>query len=104
MPAPLHYLVFDSSDTDDGIVTLQAMATTAPTAHAAVMAEVDAVLDWAAREFPGGPGPLEDGHGWDRDLQVDDEDGWVAVTLTLAGPERFAQAFADAFVGIGDDG
>lgn len=102
MSAPLHYLVFDTSDAVDGIVTLQAMATTAPAAHAAVIAEVDAVLAWAAGEFPDGPGPLDEGHAWDRDLQVGDEDGWVAVTLTLAGDERFAAALRAAF-DVGDD-
>ncbi|MCK7501547.1 MAG: hypothetical protein MZW92_74615 [Comamonadaceae bacterium] len=97
MPQPLRYLVFDLADDADGVVTLQAMASTLPDEHPAVLRELRALLDWAAREFPNGPGPLDDGHDWDQDLQVGDEDGWIAVTLTLAATAAFAERLGEAF-------
>ena len=48
----MHYLSFDLSDNDEGVTTLEALASTPAAQHAAVMAEVQQVLDWAWREFP----------------------------------------------------
>ena len=66
----MHYLSFELSDGDDGIVTLEAMASTDAAQHPAVMAEAQQVLDWAGQRFPLGHGPVEDGMDWDHDLQV----------------------------------
>lgn len=94
----LHYLVFDRSETDDGLIVLEAMASTRAEQHAAVMAEVQQVLDWAASRFPHGHGPVEDGGDWHHDLQVHEEaGGWRTVTLTLAASAAFAQALEAAF-------
>ncbi len=94
----MRYLQFDFSDNGDGVVTLEALASTAAAQHAAVMAEVQQVLDWAWREFPHTHGAAEDGMDWDHDLQVGVEgDGWHAVTLTLSASERFAHDFQQAF-------
>jgi hypothetical protein len=62
------------------------------------MEEVQQVLAWAQRRFPHTHGPVDEGMDWDHDLQVKVEDGdWHAVTLTLAGSERFVEEFVAAF-------
>ncbi len=94
----MHYLNFDLSEDADGVTTLDALASTAPAQHAAVLAEVQQVLDWAWQRFPHGHGPVDDGLDWDHDLQVQVEDGgWHTVSLTLAGSPRFIEAFFAAF-------
>ena len=94
----MHYLTFDLSDTDDGITTLEALASTTAEHHAAVMAEVQQVLDWAWRHFPRTHGPADEGMDWDHDLQVKVEGGqWHAVTLTLTGSPRFIDEFVATF-------
>ncbi|MEF7612902.1 hypothetical protein V4F39_03195 [Aquincola sp. MAHUQ-54] len=94
----MQYLGFDPSEGADGVTTLEAMASTPAEQHAAVMAEVQQVLEWAWRRFPHTHGPADDGMDWDHDLQVQVEDGgWHTVTLTLTASPRFAQAFVEAF-------
>ncbi len=94
----MHYLSFDISDDADGVITLEALASTPAAQHAAVLAEATHVLDWAWRHFPHTHGRCEDGMDWDHDLQDSVEaGGWHAVTLTLTGSERFAQAFLAEF-------
>lgn len=94
----MHYLSFDLSDGADGVLTLEAMASTAAAQHAAVMAEAQSLLDWAWREFPHTHGPAEEGMDWDHDLQVAVEaGGWHAVTLTITASERFVEALFAAF-------
>jgi hypothetical protein len=95
----LHYLSFDLSESDSGVSTLEALAATPAAHHAAVMTEVQQVLDWAAANFPHGQGPIDEGGDWDHDLQVHIEPGgWHAVTLTLAASPRFTEAMLAAFV------
>jgi hypothetical protein len=102
-PAPMRYLSFDLSDNDEGVTTLEALASTSTERHAAVMAEVEQVLGWAWRHFPYTHGPADDGMDWDHDLQVNVEGGqWHAVTLTLTGSPRFIEAFFAAFGGPSD--
>jgi hypothetical protein len=94
----MRYLSFDLSDNAEGVMTLEALASTPAAQHAAVMAEVQAVLAWAWREFPHTHGAADDGMDWDHDLQVHEEaGGWHAVTLTLTASPRFAEAFFAAF-------
>jgi len=94
----MHYLTFDLSDTDDGITTLEALVSTTAEHHAAVMAEVQQVLDWAWQRFPRTHGPADEGMDWDHDLQVNMEGGhWHAVTLTLTASPRFVDEFVAAF-------
>jgi len=96
----MHYLSFDLSDDAEGITTLEAMASTSTEQHAAVMAEVQQVLDWAWQRFPHTHGSADDGMDWDHDLQVSVEGGdWHAVTLTLTGSQRFVEEF---FAHFGD--
>jgi hypothetical protein len=95
---PLQYLSFDVSDNDEGVVTIEALASTSASQHAAVLAEANRVLDWAWQAFPHTHGPADEGGEWDHDLQVSVEgDGWHAVTLTLTGTPEFARAFGTAF-------
>jgi hypothetical protein len=98
------YLSFDISDNADGVTTLEAMASTPAGQHAAVMVEVQQVLDWAWRTFPHSHVSADDDLGlgldkdWDHDLQVQIEDGrWHTVTLTLSGSPAFVAAFFEAF-------
>lgn len=94
----MDFLTFDLAEVDDGVSSLEAMASTAAEQHAAVMAEVQHVLDWAWRRFPGSHGPIDDGAVWDHDLQVTlEEGGWHTVTLTLTGTGRFVEEFIATF-------
>ena len=94
----LRCLTLDLSDNDEGITTIEALASTSAAQHAAALAEVQQVLDWAWRTFPYTHGPVDDGGQWDHDLQVGLEgDGWHAVTLTLTGTPEFAAEFSAAF-------
>lgn len=95
----MRYLSFDLSDSGDDVFTFEAWASTPQAAHAAVMAEVQTVLDWSARVFAGRQGPVDDGFDWDHELQIGEEaGGWHAVTLTLTGSPAFAQAFSARFL------
>jgi hypothetical protein len=94
----VHYLSFDLSDNDDGVTTIEALASTTAAQHAAVMAEVQQVMDWAWRAFPRTHGSADDGMDWDHDLQVNvEQGGWHAVTLTLTASPAFAAEFMAAF-------
>ena len=94
----LRYLTLDLSDNDEGITTIEALASTSAAQHLAALAEAQQVLDWAWRTFPHTHGPADDGGQWDHDLQVGIEgDGWHAVTLTLTGTPEFAGAFFERF-------
>ena len=99
----MDYLTFALDEVDDGVSTLEAMASTRAGQHSAVMAEVRQVLDWAWRRFPDSHGPIEDGRQWDHDLQVTLEaGGWHRVTLTLTGTGHFVEEFLSAFAGATD--
>lgn len=94
----MHYLCFDLSDSDDGVTTLEAMASTAEGQHAQVMAEVQQVQAWCREAFAHTQGAVEDGMDWDEDLQITREPGgWHTVTLTLTGSPRFVDAFLARF-------
>ena len=95
----MEYLCFELSEGDDGVATLEAMASTpAGAAHEAALAEARQVLDWAHRHFPDGPGPVEDGHDWDAVLDLGVEDGgWQVLALTLSVRPHVVEAFVQAF-------
>jgi hypothetical protein len=94
----LHYLDFETSEGDDGVTTLDALASTDAAQHAAALAEAQQVLQWAWQQFPQGHGPVDEGMDWDHELQVSEEaGGWHTVSLTLTGSPRFVEAFAAAF-------
>tara|TARA_B100001105_G_scaffold255400_1_gene254613 strand:- start:3936 stop:4238 length:303 start_codon:yes stop_codon:yes gene_type:complete len=93
----VNYLIFDLSDSTDGIHTLEAMASTRADQRAAVQAEVEQVLDWAWQAFAHSHGPVDEGGDWDHDLQQQDEGGWHTVTLTLSASQAFLEAFQARF-------
>ena len=94
----MRYLTFDLGEGDEGLTTIEAMASTPAADHAAVMGEVEQIMRWAWRSFPHTHGSTDDGADWDHDLQVTIEDGhWHAVTLTLTASARFVEAFLAAF-------
>lgn len=96
----MRYLTFDFSEGADGVTTIEAMASTAADSHAAVMTEVQQVLDWAWRSFPLTHGSADDGADWDHDIQVHVENGqWHAVTLTLTASAPFLEDFQVEFGG-----
>ena len=99
----LQILTVDVSDNDEGVVTIEALASTSAAQHAAALAEAQQVLDWAWDAFPHTHGPADEGGEWDHDLQAGPEaDGWHAVTLTLTGTPEFALAFESRFGGPPD--
>jgi hypothetical protein len=95
----MRYLLFDLSEGDDGISTLEAMATTSTLEkHNEALAEAEQVVAWAHQHFPGRHGPVEEGHAWDHELLVQHETGeWITVTLTLGASAEFVAAFLAAF-------
>ena len=94
----MDFLTFDLTEVDDGVSSLEAMASTTDALHPAVMAEVQRVLDWAWSRYPTSHGPIDDGLVWDHDLQVTiEEGGWHTVALTLTGTARFVEEFVATF-------
>jgi len=99
----MRYLSFDLGDSDAGPSTIEALASTSAAEHAAVMAEVQQILDWAWRHFPHSHGAADEGADWDHDLQVTVErGGWHAVALTLTASARFVEDFRAEFAGLDD--
>ncbi|WP_394790061.1 hypothetical protein [Rhodoferax sp.] len=116
------YLDFDYSEDEQGFGTLEAMAATRPDQVVAVHREIQQVLDWAHRTFPGMRAPLDEGGEWDFHLQGQQE--WAAaeeihydaesralhvqlgsrgparhtVTLSLTGTPQFCDAFRQQFL------
>ena len=114
---PLEYLLFELTDEETGACSFDAMASVLADRLPALIQEVEAVLDWAYRDF-GAPSPVEEDGEWDFELQaVADDDvpleitydckraivsmprasGRVTLALTLTGSRDFATAFTDAF-------
>ena len=99
----LRWLTLDVSDNDEGVVTIEALASTDAGGHPFALAEAQAILDWAWQAFPGTHGPADEGGQWDHDLQAGAEPGgWHSVALTLTGTPEFARAFAAEFTGDED--
>ena len=88
---PLQYLEFDIGEDSDGWTSASALACPAPQHLAALHAEVQALLHSLHRAL-GKPGPLDEGHRWDLDLQIDNADGQRLTLDALAtawpGQER----------------
>jgi len=115
----LHYLHFDFSDEDTGRASFDAMASVLPDRLPALLAEIAAVLGWAAGAFGPG-GALGDESEWDYEVQgavepdtpmtasYDYESGQVSITpanpearttltLTVSGSPAFCGAFREKF-------
>jgi len=67
-------LLFDHSETHEGLCTRDALASPHP-AHSARLLQDTAALLHRLQQHLGPPGALEDGHEWDFDLQVHDAQG-----------------------------
>jgi len=96
----LRWLDFDYSDGDDGTGVFDALASVTADCAEDVQAEIDLVLGWAATQFAGRRGPVEEGGEWDAELQVNDEPGQPprrCFSLTVAGSEAFCDAFRQHF-------
>jgi hypothetical protein len=94
----LRWLTLDVSDNAEGVVTIEALASTDAAGHAFALAEARSLLDWAWQAFPDTHGPADEGGQWDHDLQSGaDADGWHSVALTLTGTPAFAEAFVLEF-------
>jgi len=70
----LQFLDFDQSDDAHGTLGWDALASPAPAHNAALLGEVADLLERLHAQH-GQPGPLDEGHLWDCDLQVQHEDG-----------------------------
>lgn len=115
----LLYLDFDFSDEESGRGSFDAMAAVDASRLPALIAEIEAVLQWAGSAW-GGAGALEDDGEWDFMLQgVIEPDtplsvayderaravklpdpprgALVTLTLTLSGSTAFCQALREAF-------
>ena len=115
----LHYLLFDFTDEESGRGSFDAMASVLPTRLPALLAEVQAVLEWASTEF-GAAAALADEGEWDYDMQAAEEPDMplkvaydvatgrvslapsgtgqrIVLTLTLSGSRAFCDAFREAF-------
>ncbi|QNP48115.1 hypothetical protein [Diaphorobacter aerolatus] len=124
MTQSLDYLIFDYSEDDEGNGTWDAMASVPAGRLGALAGEVEAILQWAGRAFPGRRGAIEDGGDWDFDLHAQDDagealsarydehaarmqvhaarTGHTTITLTVSGSAAFAEAFREAFCIEGD--
>jgi hypothetical protein len=115
----LQYLDFDFSDEESGRGSFDAMASVLPDRLPALLAEIAAVLRWAAGAFGPG-GALGEESEWDYEAQgivepdtplqavYDDARGDVSLTpvpgqarttltLTLSGSPAFCEAFRERF-------
>jgi len=121
MPQPLSYLLFDTTDEESGACAFDAMASVLPDHLPALLAEVQAVLAWAAHLFgpPSSASDEGDADDWAFDLQATNAagaplaitwdmqraqvllsaalEGRVTLTLTISGHSAFADAFRQAF-------
>jgi hypothetical protein len=68
------FLEFDRSETEDGVCSWDALASP-PAQHRLRMLQDSARLLQALHTRFGPPGPLDEGHDWDFDLQVSDDQG-----------------------------
>jgi hypothetical protein len=117
----LKYLEFDYSEDAAGIGTFDALAATAPTHNAAVLAEVTTVLAWGCQAFEAQRAPLDEGGEWDYDLQgwrefsavdalhFDEHSGKLSIqtqaagvarhtlSLSVTGTQGFCAAFRERF-------
>lgn len=118
-----HWLVFDAHESDDGVLTLEAMASVAPRDLPQAWSAVQAALGHVHRIAASPPHPLERGGEWDMLLQLQSDDRppitvpweaaapgaaapavcehvrWVALTLTLVARESLASEVQERLQG-----
>ncbi|WP_143684498.1 hypothetical protein [Variovorax sp. KK3] len=117
MTVLLEYLLFESTDEESGACSFDAMASVLPARVPELLREVEAVLNWACREF-GEPSAVQENGEWDFELQavgehdaplkiaydlarqrvdVAQSPGRVTIALTVTGSPAFGTAFRDHF-------
>ena len=81
---PLQFLEFDLSEDTDGLRTWDALASPDAAHTLALLSEVQGLRQHLTQQL-GPAGPLDEGHRWDMDLQIQDATG-QALPLDLAIP------------------
>ena len=76
---PLRFLEWDRQEDSDGLETWTALASPSGSNTVAMLDEVKGLLCRLETQL-GRPGPLDDGHLWDMDLQIHDDEG-MAIPL-----------------------
>jgi hypothetical protein len=82
---PLRFLEFDLSEDTNGLRTWDALASPGASHTGALLAEVHA-LTAHLQQALGTPGPVDEGHAWDMDLQIHDEQGQPLPLQASAPP------------------
>jgi DNA-binding GntR family transcriptional regulator len=90
---PLQFLEFDLSEDTDGLSSWDALASPAARHTPELLAEVRDLLDQLHQAL-GPSGPVTDGHRWDLDLQIHDEQGHPVALESLAHPLRITLALS----------
>ncbi len=102
---PLQFLEFDLSEDTDGLCSWDALASPAARHTPVLLAEVRDLLG-ALHQALGPAGPLADGHRWDLDLQIHDEQGHpvelesevqalrITLALSLTGDDALSAELA----------
>ena len=102
---PLQFLDFDLSEDTDGLCSWDALASPAARHTPELLAEVRALLE-ALHQALGPAGPVADGHRWDLDLQIHDEQGHpvalesevqalrITLALSLTGDDALSAELA----------
>ncbi len=86
----LHYLDFDVCEDTDGLHSWSALASPSAAHTQALEAEVQTLID-DLRAHLGAPGPLDDGHAWDMELNSGVEHARLTISLHLTGSEALQE-------------
>ena len=101
----LQFLEFDLSEDTDGLFSWDALASPAARHTPELLAEVRDLLG-ALHQALGPAGPVADGHRWDLDLQIHDEQGHpvalesevqalrITLALSLTGDDALSAELA----------
>ena len=103
----LRFLEFDLCEDTGGLYTWDALASPAAQHTRALLAEVQALAAHLTQQL-GPPGPVDEGHAWDMDLQIHGAQDQpltadaaavcaqrLTLSLCLSGSEALADLLAD---------
>lgn len=82
----LRFLEFDLSEDTEGLHTWDALASPGVAHTGPLLAEVQALTQHLAQQL-GAPGPVDEGHAWDMDLQIHDDQGQTCALEATAPPQ-----------------